>query len=273
MMIRFYELFDGVPILGVLVAFTLLALIALEGGFRLGSWWQNRQPHQQGDPTAMIVGSLLALMGFLLAITTGMASDRFDKRRELVLSEANSVGTTYLRAGYLDEPASGEIRELLREYVALRIASPHALAEFRTRMEQAAQLHTQLWSIAEGLARAHPESQVLALFIDSLNQTIDLHEMRATAGVVARVPLTVLLLLFCGSIMTLSMVGYNAGLSQQRSPLSALTLILLLGLVITLVIDLDRSQGGLLKVSQQPLLDLQQQIGPPQHPRSEQPQT
>ena len=51
----------------------------------------------------------------------GMASDRFDARRGIVLDEANSIGTTYLRAGYLPEPASSQIRELLREYVPLRI--------------------------------------------------------------------------------------------------------------------------------------------------------
>ncbi len=72
----------------------------------------------------MIVGSLLALMGFLLAITMGMASDRFDTRRGLVLAEANSVGTTYLRAGYLPEPASSEIRDLLREYVPYASSRP-----------------------------------------------------------------------------------------------------------------------------------------------------
>ena len=49
-------------------------------------------------------------MAFLLAITMGMASDRFDARRGLVLEETNAIGTTYLRAGYLDEPASSELR-------------------------------------------------------------------------------------------------------------------------------------------------------------------
>ncbi|WP_417565697.1 hypothetical protein [Marinobacter sp.] len=62
------------------------------------------QDEKEG-PTGMIVGSLLALMAFLLAVAMGMASDRFDTRRGLVLAGANSIGTTYLRAGYLPEPA------------------------------------------------------------------------------------------------------------------------------------------------------------------------
>ena len=71
----------------------------------------------------MIVGSLLALMAFLLAITMGMASDRYNARRAVVLAEANAVGTTYLRAGYLPERASSETKDLLHEYVPLRIST------------------------------------------------------------------------------------------------------------------------------------------------------
>ncbi len=261
---RFYQLLDSLPIVGVFLAFTIVAAIISEGGYRLGHWWQNRNPDEKEGPTTMIVGSLLALMGFLLAITMGMASDRFDKRREFVLAEANSVGTTYLRAGYLPQPASSEIRELLREYVPLRIAETYDLEERRVRIARSIELHAKLWSIAEGLARTTPDSDVLALFIDSLNQTIDLHETRVTVGIYARVPETVIFLLVLGSMLTLSMVGYNAGLSLRRSPLSALVLILVLSSVITLVVDLDRSQGGFLKVNQQPLIDLQDQIKPPQ---------
>ena len=259
----YHQLLDSLPILGVFVMFAIVGLITSEGGYHLGYWWQRHTPDEKEGPTAMIVGALLALMGFLLAITMGMASDRFDTRRGLVLTEANSVGTTYLRAGYLPEPASSEIRDLLREYVPLRIVETNDLADVRVRMARSVELHAQLWSITEELARTTPESDVLALFIDSLNETMDLHETRVTAGIYGRVPETVLLLLLFGSMLTLGMVGYNAGLSLRRSPLSALVLILVLGAVITLVVDLDRPQDGFLKVNQQPLIDLKEQIGVP----------
>jgi hypothetical protein len=260
---HFQQLLDSLPVVGVFVAFTIVALIASECGYRLGHWWQSRTSDEKEGPTNIIVGSLLALMGFLLAITTGMASDRFDKRRSLVLNEANSVGTTYLRAGYLPEPASSQIRDLLREYVPLRIVETADLADLRMRMARSVEIHAKLWSIAEELARTTPESDVLALFIVSLNETIDLHETRVTVGVYGRVPETVVLLLVLGSIMTLSMVGYNAGLTLRRSPLTAVVLIVVLGAVITLVVDLDRPRDGFLKVDQQPLIDLQELVGAP----------
>jgi len=258
-MMRFQQLIDSVPILGLFAAFVVFALIISEGGYRLGHWWQERTPDEKEGPTNMIVGSLLALLAFLLAITMGMASDRFDTRRGLVLAEANSVGTTYLRAGYLPEPSSSEIRDLIREYVPLRIVTSD-LAELRVRMARSVEIQAKLWSIAEGLARATPESEVLALFISSLNETIDLHETRVIAGQYARVPETILILLLLSSMLTLGMMGYNAGLTRRRSSLTAVVLIAVLGAVVTLVVDLDRPREGFLTVSQQPLLDLQEQI-------------
>ena len=115
------QILDTLPIVGVFVVFASSRCSSTRVGFRLGRWWQDREPGEQEGPTGLLVGSILALLAFLLAVTMGMASDRFDTRRGIVLDEANSIGTTFLRAGYLPEPASSQIRELLREYVPLRI--------------------------------------------------------------------------------------------------------------------------------------------------------
>jgi hypothetical protein len=253
---------DSLPIGGVLLAFAIFALIIYELGFHFGRWSQKRTPEEKEGPTGMLVGSLLALMAFMLAITMGMASDRFDTRRGLVLEEANSIGTTYLRAGYLPEPASSEAQELLREYVPLRVAT-NDKSEVRARIARSVEIQDELWATAEDLARAAPESDLLGLYVETLNETIDLNTTRITAGIYARVPETVLMLLVIGSALTLGMVGYSAGLTGRRSPLTAVVMIVVLGAVITLVVDLDRPRDGFLEVSQQPLIDLQEQIGPP----------
>ncbi len=256
------QLLDPLPIPVVFVAFALIALAVFEGGHRVGRWWQERTPDEKEGPTSMLVGSILALLAFLLAITMGMASDRFDTRRQLVLEEANSIGTTYLRAGYLPEASSTRVRELLREYVPLRLTTADR-DQLQVNYARSTEIQKELWAEAEDLARTTPESEVLALFIDSLNETIDLHETRVTAIVYARVPETILLLLIIGAVLTLGMVGYSAGLTGRRGLLSAVVLIVVLGAVITLVVDLDRPREGYLQVSQQPLIDLQQQIGAP----------
>jgi hypothetical protein len=256
------QLLDSLPVAGVFVVFAIITLICYEVGFRVGRWWQDRMPGEQEGPTDMLVGSLLALMAFVLAITMGMAADRFDARRGLVLDEANSIGTTYLRAGYLPEPSSGAIRQLLREYAPLRVNVADR-AQLEANFDRSAEILEQLWAEAELLAEGAPESETLGLFIQSLNQTIDLHATRVTAIVYARVPATVLLLLIIGAVLAVGMVGFNAGLSRKRSMIGAIALIVILGAVITLIVDLDRPRDGFLQVSQQPLIDLQEQIGPP----------
>ena len=104
---------------------------------------------------------------------------------------------------------------------------------------------------------------MVATYIESVNEVIDLHESRVTAGIYSRVPGTIMIILFFGSALTLGMVGYSAGLTLRRSVLSAIVLVVALGAVITIVADLDRPQSGFLTVSQRPLIDLQQQVGPP----------
>ena len=65
-----------------------------------------------------------------------------------------------------------------------------------------------------------------------------------------------------GKTVTL-IVGYSAGLTRRRDLLSAIVLIIALGAVLALVIDLDQPRQGFVQVSQQPIIDLQEQIGPP----------
>ncbi len=103
----------------------------------------------------------------------------------------------------------------------------------------------------------------MSLFIETLNDTIDLQTTRATAVIVARVPETILILLFLGEVLAMGIVGYSAGLTGSRGLVAALMLVLAFSAVLTLVVDLDRPRDGFLQVSQQPLITLSEQLGPP----------
>jgi hypothetical protein len=254
-------LIDSIPVVAVFLAFVLVSLLVYELGYRAGRWWQRRQPGEQEGPGGVLIGALLTLVAFLLAVTMGMASDRFDNRRGLVLKEANAIGTTFLRAGYLPAPSNDQMRELLREYTPLRIA-PSTAAQLQVNIARSEELQTEMWAIAEDVARNNG-NDVNALFIESLNEVIDVHEERVIAGVYARIPETVIWLLLAGSFLAVGMLGYGAGITGHRSVLSAIVLVIALATVFTLVIDIDRPRDGLIVVSQQPIIDLQNDIGPP----------
>lgn len=256
------QFLDTIPILVVIVLFAIITFACYEGGFRLGRWWQDRMPGEQEGPTGVLVGSLLALMAFLLAVTMGMASDRFDARRGMVLSEANAISRAYLEAGYMPEPEAAQLRELLREYLPLRIVADDP-GVFQSNVARSVELHAEMWAIVAEVARSGYLSDLMSSLGESVADIVTLHEARVTAGVYARVPQTILVLLLGGSALALAMVGYSAGLAKQRSILSAIVMVVALGAVLALVIDLDRPQEGFLKVSQQPLLDVQILMGSP----------
>ena len=67
-----------------------------------------------------MVAATLGLLAFILAFTFGLAASRFDSRMQVLLDEANAIGTTYLRAGMLPEQGK-QIRALLREYADARL--------------------------------------------------------------------------------------------------------------------------------------------------------
>jgi hypothetical protein len=257
------QLLDSLPLIAILISFAIVTMLIYEGGFRLGRWWQDREPGEQEGPTGFLISSILALLAFLLAVTMGMASDRFDRRRAIVLGEANAIGTTYLRAGYLPEPASTQIRELLRKYVPLRIVVTDVqAADLVADIQRSQDILDEVWTISEDVARTTDQGDLVSLYLDSLNETIDLHETRTRADY-GRVPETVVLLLVGGAALSLGMVGYRSGLTKRRGLLTAVVLVIALGAVIMIVIDLDRPRDGFIVVSQRPLIDLQRQIGPP----------
>ena len=256
------QLLDPIPVLGVFLLFAIITLGFYEVGFRVGRWWQDRLPGEQEGPTDMLVGSLLALMAFLLAITMGMAADRFDARRGLVLEDANAIQAVYLQAGYLPPAQTDQMRELVREYSTLRIATSDR-AQVLENAAISVGMHADMWAIVEEVVQTGYNPDVMSSFGDSVTDLITLHERRVVAGMYSRVPQTVLILLLAGSALSLGMVGYSAGLAGRRSVLSAVVMVVALGAVLILVIDLDRPQDGFLTVSQQPLIDVQRVIGAP----------
>jgi hypothetical protein len=115
---------DQYPIWVVYLVTVVLALVAAEIGFRIGIWLQRRDPSSGGTLlTGAVVGGMLGLMAFLLAFCIGIVINQHNGSKAMVVTEANSVGTAYLRAGFLGEPDRTSTRDLLREYVEVRLAA------------------------------------------------------------------------------------------------------------------------------------------------------
>lgn len=252
---------DMVPLWLLFLATIAVIFLAVEGGYRLGKYRRGHTPEKDA-PVGAMVGAMLGLLAFMLAFTFGLAASRFDERRHTILDEANAIGTTYLRSGLLPEPQRTAVRRSLREYVDVRLEGTRQekLAEAISRSTE---LHTQMWSQATAAAELDPRSIVTGLFIQSLNELIDLHATRVMVGLRSRIPAVIWVSLFFVAALTMATMGYHEGLAGTRRSLASLALVVSFSAVLLLTADLDRLHEGFLQVSQQSMLDLQKSMNAP----------
>jgi hypothetical protein len=248
--------FDRIPLWGVLAGTIALIFASFEAARR---WTMRRRTddlaHLEG-PSASMSGAALGLLAFMLAFTFGMAGARFERRRDVLLEEANAIGTAYLRAELLPAAQTAIVRKLLREYVDLRIAAPGlGMDGLRKAIERSEQIHGLLWREAVASAQANPGSIPTGLFIQSLNELIDLHSKRLTASLRSRIPGVIWAALYILTILSMAMLGYQAGLFHTRLSVGTLILAAAFSAVLCLIADLERPQEGLLRVGQQALID------------------
>jgi hypothetical protein len=245
---------DFLPLWGLLTGTLLLVLLSIEFGYRLGSYRHKYWEQEKESPVGSMVAATLGLLAFLLAFTFGLASTRFDARKELLLEEANAIGTCYLRAGTLPEDGD-KIRTLLREYVDVRLDALKSgkVVQGARRSEE---LQSQLWAQAELLTKKNPGSIAVGLFIQSLNDVIDFHAKRVWAGFYNRIPGAIWIALYSVAVLGFAAMGYHGGLAGTSRSLAILAVAFTFSVVLWVIADLDRPLEGALEVNQQPMIDL-----------------
>jgi hypothetical protein len=237
--------------IGALILFTEL-------GFHLGRQAGRNTSEKARIQIGAIQAAILGLLALLLGFTFSMAMSRYEVRRLLVLDEANAIGTASLRAQLLPDPPRREIADLLRRYVQVRLDFYEADAN-ANKLDAANQatnkLQTQLWSIAADLGVKEPRAVTVGLFLQSLNEVIDLHNKRLTA-LENHVPEIILFLLYFVALLATGILGYGCGLGGVRNFFVTVVSSILIAAVIIVIIDLDRPLHGLIQVSQQRMLEL-----------------
>ena len=139
----------------------------------------------------------------------------------MLVDEANAIGTTYLRAAMLPQPHGAKVRQLLRDYVDLRLGIRWREG-FARKLERSEALHDALWKEAVACADELPGSLPVSLFITSLNDVIDLHTERVSAAVYRRLPNAIVATMFAVALLAMFVQGHSAGLSHGRATLATL---------------------------------------------------
>lgn len=249
------------PLAGVAAGFFLALWLAYETGFAGGARVRHRKQDSAAD-FGTIQGAVLGLLGLLLAFTYSLAAARHDARKQLVVREANAIGTAWLRTDFLPEPARSELRRALRGYLDLRIMPEESVAStvrLEPALRQAEARHAELWSLTTRAVTGRPATPLDMLFVAAVNEVIDVHTMRATAAV-DHVPPVVLVLLLLAAVFAMALTGFSCGLTHRRNYALIVTLATMIVAVTTVILDLDRPRRGFIPASQQPLTDLRQSL-------------
>jgi len=254
---------DIIPIWVLFVGTILLVVGSIEVGYRLGHMARRRSDDEKESPVSAIAGSVLGLVAFMLAFTFGIVSDRYDARKALVREEANTLRTTWQRADFLPEPNRTEVRELLRKYVAHRLPTDQANLSHRafdekvqTILSEGEMIQRRLWDIVVANARKDMNSDIGALYVDSVNQMTEVHASRVAVALQQRIPVGVWLVLCCLTSLGMSALGYQTGIAGSKRSLAQPLLAISFSMVVALIASLDRPVNTFVKVPQQPLIDL-----------------
>lgn len=235
-----------------------------EAGFRRGLRLFHNHDTARRDQIGPIQAAVLGLLALLIGFTFSMAVERFDTRRDLVLQEANAIGTTYLRATFLPPEQRTAVEDLLRQYVETRLDFYKAGRDMDavTAVEgRAARLQTEMWTQTGTAAKVAP-SPLTVSFADALNGMIDLDATRLYT-MHSHVPGAVWLLLMLVAGVGCYASGCGAGACDARNKLSNVGLPLLIAVVITLIADLDSPYRGFIRLDQQPMMNLKASMAKP----------
>jgi len=244
----------GILILGAMIAAALI-------GWRARLWQNSARANSPEDDIGErqeghIVAAVLGLLALLTGFTFALALERYDTRRERVLSEANAIGTTYLRTQLLAEPYRSRISSLLTDYADTRLQLASA-----SRTNEARLLHRNDRSIIElwkATVAAFPTVKPYDFsnsYIEAMNAVIDSDAARKVARK-AHVPSEVYLVLLLYQFGTGFVLGYV--LVGRNGRISAILLIVLFSTALLLIIDIDRPTTGWIRESQAPMIRLQE---------------
>ena len=241
------------PLSVIFVVSLLLFVVAGELGH-----WLGQRSGDGSENVATLKAAILGLLALMIGFTFAMAQTRFELRRDSVLNEANTIGTTALRARLLPPPHNTECLALLREYVKVRLDITRRIptaAEFDAAIAKSNAVQEALWQQARAVATKNDAMVPTGLFIQALNEMIDSQGKRVAAAR-SRVPNIVLLALYAIAAVAIGYASYGRTLEGRDWRTAVYVTGIITACVILLIQDLDRPSDGFINVSQQPMVDL-----------------
>ena len=256
---------DLIPIWLLLIGTILVMVIFIEVGFRLGKHAQATAKKAQTSQVRAIMGAGLGLLAFMLAFTFSTAQSHFEARVQNLAEEARIARNAFMQADMMAEPERTQTKQLLREYIQLRsvgrLGNEEAIdQDLADALHLSEQIQRELWLLAvqgsRHILKGQKSSEQNSMLMGSVIALTDIHYSRVHAAVMNRIPLTIWMTLYLMAMLSMIIMGYQAGLTDKRSPVATVTLALAFSAVIILITDLDRPIMSFFEINNQLLIDL-----------------
>jgi hypothetical protein len=236
---------------------------ATTAGYLTGRYLREHEARLR-EPFGVLQGALLGVVGLLLAFGLSLALGRYEDRRAATVTEANAIGTSYLRSQLLAEPVRTKSLELWPQYtdLALQVSRevPGSAAMRRTTAAEEV-LQRRLWSLAGQAVGAAPLASAPKLYVENLNPTFDA-QLARLSGLTNRVPGAVLALEVFGAAIAVGLLALHISV-LGRGLVAMLGATVLVTLLLLVIFDLDRPTRGLIKVPATPLESVRAEMVPP----------
>jgi hypothetical protein len=239
----------------LLVALGLIAgvVAAHEIGFRLGTL--SRSTDETFDrQVALVRGSTAALVAFLIGFAFSGAASRFIDRLDIIVKEANALGTAYLRADTLVEPQREELRAALKEYTADRVTllSREGRNQIEPLLAKVGGLHQRMWRPAVKATQDNPPLMLIVL--PAINEVIDLHSIHL-AMARRHLPIPIMAVLLGSAAIGVGLIGFGNGRVGRRFSTLDSVYGAVLAVALWMTIDLDNPGIGIITVNNLPLVE------------------
>ena len=225
-------------------------LVFLELGRRIGRWRAARDPQAPRVEVGALDGAVFALLGLLIAFAFSGAASRWDARRQLVVEEANAIGTAYLRLDVLAPDAQPALREKFRQYVDARLAAYRSfpdLSAVKADLARAGKLQGDIWAQAVAACRSEGSQPARMLVLPALNAMIDITTTRTVAAQThppSVVYAMLVVLMFASSLLA----GHRMAEGGRRSWVHMVGFALTMALALYVIVDLEFPRLGFIRL-------------------------
>jgi hypothetical protein len=230
----------------------LVLAVAVLGATAIGIFLGRRVRHLSDtlkEPFGTLQAALLGVVGLILAFGLSLAVTRYENRRDAVVDEANTIGTTYLRAQTLPEPMRSKSLALLVSYTESAVSLTNFIPDSSEELavaDREEELQRRLWALNGQALAVEPVASAPRLYEETLNQMIDAQATRV-AGLSNRVPNAVLFLEVLGAALALGLLAAYLAI-VGRGVLAVSLAALLVTMLLFVIADLDRPTRGPIQV-------------------------